>query len=176
MPPKRILTTPSPSNNPPSSKKWHEYLTVDVLMTVLNRSIFHPFIAWIIVLCLRAQATPYNHPAFIVASAYASFLTLIDIAFMVSDRIAFGLPRQVDLSEEVIVVTGGASGIGRLIAQIYGLRGVSVAVLDIADEKNVEGWGDIGTIEYYRCDIGLRCEVESVARRIEEDVSLFPWI
>ncbi|KAL4811503.1 hypothetical protein BDV18DRAFT_10374 [Aspergillus unguis] len=169
MPPKRILTTASPSINPTITKKWHEHLTLDVLMKVLNRSIFHPFIAWIIVLCLRAQATPYNHPAFTVASAYATFLTLLDIAFMISDRIAFGAPRTVDLSEEVVVVTGGASGLGRLVAQIYGLRGVSVAVLDIEDEKDVEGWGDVGGIEYYRCDIGVRSEVESVARKIEKE-------
>lgn len=91
---------------------------------------------------------------------------------MISDRIAFGAPRQVDLSEEVIVITGGASGLGRLIAQIYGLRGASVAVLDIAEEKDVKGWEDVGGVEYYRCDIGVRCEVETVARRIEEDVCL----
>jgi hypothetical protein len=141
-------------------------------MTVLNQSILHPFIAWIIVLCLCAQATPYAHPAFIVAFAYATFLTLLDIAFMISDRIAFGVPRQVDLSEEVIVITGGASGLGRLVAQIYGLRGGSVAVLDIAEEKDVKGWEDVGGVEYYRCDIGVRDEVETVARRIEEDVCL----
>lgn len=95
---------------------------------------------------------------------------------MISDRIAFGVPRQVDLSEEVIVITGGASGLGRLVAQIYGLRGASVAVLDIAEEKDVKGWEDVGGVEYYRCDIGVRNEVETVARRIEEDVCLvFPY-
>lgn len=168
----RILTTPSRVNhpNPPPSKRWHEHLNIDLIMTVLTRSILHPFIAWIIVLCLRAQATPYAHPAFIVAFAYASFLTLLDIAFVISDRIAFGVPRQVDLSEEVIVITGGASGLGRLIAQIYGLRGASVAVLDIAEEKDLKGWEDVGGVEYYQCDIGVRDKVETVARRIEEDV------
>lgn len=169
----RILTTTSRANpNPPPSKQWHEHLNIDLIMTVLHRSVLHPFIAWIIVLCLRAQATPYAHPAFIVAFAYATFLTLLDIAFMISDRIAFGVPRQVDLSEEVIVITGGASGLGRLVAQIYGLRGASVAVLDIAKEKDVKGWEDVGGVEYYRCDIGVRDEVETVARRIEEDVCL----
>ncbi|KAL5336471.1 hypothetical protein BJX70DRAFT_278118 [Aspergillus crustosus] len=168
--PQRILTTPSSTSRPAPSKQWHEHLTLDLIMTVLNRSIFHPFIAWIIVLCVRAQATPYTHPAFIVASGYATFLTILDIAFMISDRIAFGVSREVDLSEEVIVITGGASGLGRLIAQIYGLRGVSVAVLDIADEKDVQGWADVGGVEYYRCDIGEREEVERVAQKIEEDL------
>ncbi|KAL2866728.1 uncharacterized protein BJX67DRAFT_125425 [Aspergillus lucknowensis] len=168
----RILTTSSLSIPPPTTpKQWHNYLTVDLIIAVLNRSIFHPFIAWIVVLCLRAQATPYTHPAFIIASGYATFLTVLDIAFMISDRIAFGASREVDLSEEVVVITGGASGLGRLVAQIYGLRGVSVAVLDIANPEDVTGWGDVvGGVEYYQCDIGNREEVESVAVRIVEDL------
>ncbi|RDW93287.1 uncharacterized protein DSM5745_00609 [Aspergillus mulundensis] len=170
MAPQRILTTPSPSLNPTPPKQWHEHLTFDLFMTVLNRSILHPFIAWIIVLCLRAQATPYTHPAFLAAAGYAIFLTALNIAFIISDQIAYGAPRHVDLSEEVIVITGGASGVGRLIAQIYGLRGASVAVLDIAEEKDVKGWEDVGGVEYYRCDIGVRGEIEAVARKIQEDL------
>ncbi|KAL4813242.1 hypothetical protein BDW67DRAFT_110836 [Aspergillus spinulosporus] len=170
MAPQRILTTPSPSLNPTTPKQWHEHLTVDLIVTVLNRSVFHPFIAWIIVLCLRAQATPYTHPAFLTAAAYATFLTILHVAFIINDQIAYGMPRQVDLSDEVIVITGGASGVGRLIAQIYGLRGVSVAVLDIAEQKDVKEWEDVGGVEYYKCDITVRGEVEEAARRIEEDL------
>ncbi|KAL4880054.1 hypothetical protein BJY04DRAFT_85618 [Aspergillus karnatakaensis] len=165
----RIVTTFSKSKSIPS-KRWHELLTFDLFITVLNRSLFHPFIAWIVVLCLRAQATPYTHPAFLFASGYATFLTVVDIAFMISDRIAYGMSREVDLSEEIIVITGGASGLGRLIAQIYGLRGASVAVLDVADEKDVQGWDDVGSVEYYQCDIGVREQVVQVARRIGEDL------
>ncbi|KAL4965127.1 uncharacterized protein BDV14DRAFT_58770 [Aspergillus stella-maris] len=170
MAPQRILTTPSPTNNPQPSPKWHNHLNIDLILKVLNRTFLHPFIAWIIVLCLRAQATPYNHPAFIIASGYASFLTALDIAFMISDRIAFGLPRTVDFDEEVVVITGGASGVGKLIAQIYALRGVSVAVLDIAEGVRGEEEGDAGRVEYYRCDIGVREEVERVKERIVKDL------
>ncbi|KAL2821078.1 hypothetical protein BJX63DRAFT_443589 [Aspergillus granulosus] len=167
----RILTTPVPSTCPPiPEKKWHDHITIDLIMTVLNRSIFHPFIAWIVVLCLRAQATPYGHPAFLIAAGYATFLTIVDIAFMISDRIAFGTSREVDLSEEVIVITGGASGLGRLIAQIYGLRGVTVAVLDIAEKGAVKGWEEVGGVEYYQCDIGDRGQVERVKERILQDL------
>ncbi|KAL2843636.1 hypothetical protein BJY01DRAFT_264201 [Aspergillus pseudoustus] len=166
----RILTTPVPSTFPPHpDKKWHNHITIDLIMTVLNRSILHPFIAWIVVLCLRAQATPYGHPAFLIAAGYAIILTIVDIAFMISDRIAFGLSREVDLSEEVVVITGGASGLGRLIAQIYGLRGVSVAVLDIAAE-DVKGWEEVGWVEYYQCDIGDREQVERAKERILQDL------
>ncbi|KAJ0419108.1 hypothetical protein BJY00DRAFT_286790 [Aspergillus carlsbadensis] len=167
----RILTTTVSSTSPPlPAERWHSHITIDLIMAVLNRSIFHPFIAWIVVLCLRAQATPYSHPAFVVAAGYATFLTIIDIAFMISDRIAFGASREVDLSEEVIVITGGASGLGRLIAQIYGLRGVSVAVLDIAAEGDVNGWEEVSGVEYYQCNVGVREEVERARERIMKDL------
>ena len=94
-----------------------------------------------------------------------------------NQRFAYGRPRNVDLSEEVIVVTGGASGLGLLIAEIYGMRGVSVAVLDVKDVGDGEGrgtdsigWSQTHGVEYYRCDVGDRAQVEEAARRIEADV------
>lgn len=79
-----------------------------------------------------------------------------------------------DLSEEVVVVTGGASGLGLLIARIYGLRGVSVAVLDIKEVGEIEeGWEEGSGVEYYRCDIGNRREAEWVMGKIREDVRSF---
>lgn len=89
---------------------------------------------------------------------------------MLNQRIAYGAPRTVELGDEVVVITGGASGLGLLIAQIYGLRGVSVAVLDVKDVAEVEGWEESSGVEYYQCDIGDRREVESTKRRIEKDV------
>lgn len=81
-----------------------------------------------------------------------------------------------DLEEEVVVITGGASGVGLLIASMYGMRGVSVAVLDIKqpDPDNTDGLGfdDMPGVEYYRCDVGDRKQVEEVAQRIESDVCL----
>jgi len=87
-----------------------------------------------------------------------------------NERIAYGMPREVDLSREVIVVTGGGSGLGQLIAQIYGMRGVSVAVLDVKEVGEVEGWDKLSGVEYYQCDVGDRKAVELTAKRIENDV------
>ena len=48
-----------------------------------------------------------------------------------SDRYAYGQPREVNLSDEVVVITGGKGGLGGCIAEVYGMKGVRVAVLDI---------------------------------------------
>lgn len=80
------------------------------------------------------------------------------------------MSRTVQLGEEVVVVTGGASGLGLLIARIYGMRGVRVAVLDVREVGHVEGWEEGVGVEYYRCDIGERSEVEGTLKRIEMEV------
>ncbi|EEP82444.1 conserved hypothetical protein [Uncinocarpus reesii 1704] len=155
-----------------NASHWLQYFTLDLVLRALNRTFLHPFIAWLIPLCLRAQVTPFSHPSFIIATAYATVLTLLYAVAVINKRIAYGLPRDVDLEEEVVVVTGGASGVGLLIAQMYGMRGVSVAVLDVKrpDEKQGLGFEEMPSVEYYQCDVGDRSQVEEVARRIEHDL------
>ncbi|KAE8352553.1 hypothetical protein BDV28DRAFT_123746 [Aspergillus coremiiformis] len=163
-PPNRILTSP---RNATPSPKWHSALTLDLVLRVLRRTILHPWPAWILVLSLRAQVTPPSDPAFVLATGYAILLTLVAVAKVVNARVADGVPRTVELSEEVVVITGGASGLGLLIARIYGMSGVSVAVLDVKGEDEVEGCEEM---VYYRCDVGDRGELERVLGRIEEEL------
>ena len=71
-----------------------------------------------------------------------------------------------DLSEEVIVITGGASGLGLLIAEVYGMRGATVAVLDVKDLES----GDARGVSHYRCNVGDKDQVAKAAIDIERDV------
>jgi hypothetical protein len=170
----KINVSPPPTGLMASpEKKWYQHITLDLFIKVLNQTFLHPFIAWIVVLCLRAQATPTRHPSFIIAVSYAVLLTLFTGAKMLNHRIAYGPPREVDLPHEVIVVTGGGSGLGQLIAQVYGMRGASVAVLDIKEVGEVEGWDELSGVEYYQCDVADRKALEMTARRIEDDVSYY---
>ena len=99
---------------------------------------------------------------------WATIVTLAWMGSVINQRIAYGLPRDVDLSEEVIVITGGASGLGMLIAEVYGMRGATVAVLDVNDMEHQEARG----ITYYRCDVSDKDQVAKVAAQIEKEVSL----
>ncbi|KAI9696051.1 MAG: hypothetical protein M1836_005882 [Candelina mexicana] len=148
-----------------SDKPWHTYLTIDLLLQVANKTFLHPFVAWMIPLCLRAQAASFRQTSMQLALAYAIALTFLSILSVINKRIAYGLPREVDLSEEVIVITGGASGLGLLIAEVYGMRGASVAVLDVKELDAKEAMG----VEFYRCDVGDRGQVDRVAKEIEKD-------
>lgn len=101
-----------------------------------------------------------------LAVVYAALITLLWLLSMLNRWIAYGSARAVDLEDEVIVITGGASGLGMLIAEVYGMRGASVAVLDV---KQMDG--EMKGIEYYRCDVGDREQVQRTAMQIEEDVT-----
>lgn len=69
----------------------------------------------------------------------------------------------------MVVITGGASGLGRCIAETYGMRGASVAVLDVKEvEGGVEAWGE--GCRWYRCDVGSFDHVQKVKGEIEKDV------
>ncbi|KAK3713749.1 hypothetical protein LTR37_008235 [Vermiconidia calcicola] len=149
-------------------RSWYQYVTIDLIVHILNRSIFHPYIAWLIPLCLRAVATQYDAPEFIAACIWATSVTLQRVLGVVNKRIAYGVPREVDWDEEVVVITGGANGLGKILAEMYGMRGASVAVLDIRKpEKESEG---LAGVRFYACDVGDAAAVEKAKNEIEKDV------
>lgn len=109
----------------------------------------------------------------IVSIVWATMVTLLWMGNVISHKIAYGMHREVDLSEEVIVITGGASGLGLLVAEVYGMRGATVAVLDIAELENTDARG----ITYYKCDVGDKAQIARVAAQIERDVRiLIQWL
>lgn len=105
----------------------------------------------------------------------------------VNSRLAYGAPRAVEWEDEVVVVTGGMGGLGGCLAEILALRGVAVAVLDVArvpraraggegdgdgeggEEELVDGEEREG-VRYYYCDVGDGEQVERVWGRVVKDV------
>jgi hypothetical protein len=156
----------SPYSRPPQRDSWFAPVSIDMVAKVFMTTFFHPFVAWIIPLCFRAQNMFWDAPPMLVSIGWASFITVIWIFSVINDRLAFGLPREVDLSEEVIVITGGASGLGLLIAEVYGMRGATVAVLDTREMENGEARG----VTFYQCDVSDKAQLARVATEIERDV------
>lgn len=141
-------------------------LSVDLILKVLNVTIFHPFIAWIIPLCFRAEHMKYEAMPMRVTIAWAVAVTLVWFLNKFNHKVAYGMHREVDLTEEVIVVTGGASGLGLLISEVYGMRGATVAVLDKSELESTDARG----ITYYKCDVTDKKEIARVAVEIERDL------
>lgn len=147
-------------------RPWHTHFTIDTINTVLQRTFLHPFVAWMLPLCLRAQVTPWHYLEMKIAIAYASLITLYWIFTVFDKRIAYGIPRDIDLEEEVVVITGGTNGLGLLIAEVYGMRGANVAVLDTEELEHAEDKG----ISFYKCDVSDKAQVEKAAKEIEKEV------
>ena len=152
---------------PPQRDSWFAPFSVDLFAKVFKVSIFHPFVCWLVPLCLRARVFRWDSPTMLGAFAWAIFITVLWGLGNLNQRVAHGKPRKVDLSEEVIVVTGGASGLGMLVAEVYGMRGASVAVLDVNEMDNGEARG----VTFYKCDISDKNQVIATSKQIEKDVS-----
>lgn len=110
----------------------------------------------------------WDHTAMHISLAYASSLTLLFFLNVLNKQIAYTKPRKVDLGEEVIVITGGSRGLGLLIAEVYGMRGATVAVLDIEELEA----GDARGVTAYKCDVGDSAQVARVAAQIEKEACI----
>ena len=151
-----------------SHQKWYSQLTIDLFALILQRSIFHPFIAWLIPLCQRAIGAPGDSIQVLSTTYYAALITALWILGLLDRKIAYGQPRELDWENEVVIITGGAGGLGKIMAEMYGMRGVSVALLDIREPVwESEGMADV---KFYRCGVGKRTDVERVKGQIEKDV------
>lgn len=81
---------------------------------------------------------------------------------------------------EVVVITGGKSGLGGVLAEILAMRGVEVAVLDVAvtekeEEEREEGSGDEKGMRLYKCDVGDAQALERVWGRVVKEVCITPF-
>lgn len=150
---------------------WHSQLTLDLLVHVLSRTLFHPFLAALLPLCLRAIAAPYDSSSFILACAFAISVSLYRVLDVWNRRLAYGAPREIDWENEVVVITGGVAGLGGCLAEIFALRGVGVAVLDIAVDGNILKSGEEKEgVKYYYCDVGDYEQVEEVWKSVVKDL------
>ena len=152
---------------PRGGDAWLAPLSIDMFVRVAITTVFHPFITALVPLCLRARTYSWTSTAMIVSIGWAAIISLLWTLSLINQRIAYGSKREVDLREEVIVITGGAGGLGGLLAEVYGMRGASVVVLDVADASDVAARG----ISYYKCDVGDQDALSKAAAQIKNDVS-----
>ena len=117
-------------------KPWHAYLTIDLVARVLANSVFHPFIAWLIPLCLRALSYPADHPWVRNSMIYAAAVAVLALLQLLDERLAWGSRRPIEWDDEVVVITGGSGGLGRIMAEMFSIKGVSVALLDVRPSES----------------------------------------
>ena len=145
---------------------WYQSLTIDLLIRILNNSIFHPFVAALIPLTLCAGGIAYWSKEVKNTIYWAIFICILHALAPLNQRLAYGKPRQVEEEEEVIVITGGGSGLGKCLAETYAMKGGTVAVLDIQVSNKVEG------VRYFDCDVADSAAVEATWAMIEKELGV----
>ena len=82
--------------------------------------------------------------------------------------------RFKDVSQDTVLITGGGSGIGRLMAQRFAALGSRVVILDVNEAGMKETASLItksnGSCVYYVCDVSNRQHVFSIAAKIRDEV------
>ena len=83
----------------------------------------------------------------------------------------FSMKKWYDLTGEVAIVTGGATGLGLAITRCLVSAGAKVAVISRADPSRAEDvLGEFGdAVRFYQHDIGKTEDSDAVVKRIVED-------
>ncbi|KAK4230637.1 hypothetical protein QBC38DRAFT_534134 [Podospora fimiseda] len=77
-----------------------------------------------------------------------------------------GVDDEYDWKKEIVVITGGAGGIGGGVVKLLGEMGVKVVVLDIQPLTYEAG----PTVHYFKCDITSPKTIAAVAEKIRAQV------
>ncbi|KAH0153571.1 NAD(P)-binding protein, partial [Aureobasidium melanogenum] len=100
----------------------------------------------------------------------ALWYTLLYSASALNIRLGLGKAKKFVWSDQIAVVTGGAGGLGWLVAKLLELKGAEVVVWDI---KAPEEWNEDDedeAIKWYKVDVGNAEEVDSAYRKVQNDI------
>ncbi|KAI6130321.1 retinal short-chain dehydrogenase/reductase [Pisolithus croceorrhizus] len=148
----------------------NDMIDIDVVVSVLSRTAFSPFFTILVPVFYLSQGHPvkssivwYSFTYWVAISAFWSLRWLSKVY-----RNGIGsllLRRPLDWSEQIVLITGGSSGVGELLANTLAFRNVTVVVLDIKPIVT-----DNSNITFYQCDVSKWDEVKAVAKKVIEEV------
>ncbi|KAG8955569.1 hypothetical protein FRC04_007560 [Tulasnella sp. 424] len=146
-----------------------QVVDVDVFVKVVSNTMLSPFFAIWVPIFYKSQGLPWTSPIIFWSCLYVLSVFLFRGLRSIDRRwrngTLFGSGDRIDWSEQVVVITGGAGGIGGLLANTLAIRGVTVAIMDVVPLVT-----ENHNIEYYKCDVSNYDEVQHVAAKIVEEL------
>lgn len=145
-------------------------LDIDLVVKVLAHTAFSPFFLFFIPIFYVFQGAKYTDPVVFLSGVYYLvvssfwFLKWYSRLYRNQGSLLFR-PGRFDWGEQIILITGGASGIGELLANTLAVRNVTVVVLDV-NPIVTENYN----ITYYKCDVSQWEEVEAISKKIIEEI------
>ncbi|KAG9517575.1 NAD(P)-binding protein, partial [Aureobasidium melanogenum] len=150
----------------PTTPSWN----LDYLLHLTR--IFFPPLGHIYSLCIgyTLSILVINSAIPVAPVVVALLYTLLYSASALNTRLGHGKAKKVVWSDQIAVVTGGAGGLGWLVAKLLELKGAEVVVWDI---KAPEEWNEDDEdedIKWYKVDVGNAEEVDSAYRKVQNDI------
>ncbi|TFK83113.1 retinal short-chain dehydrogenase/reductase [Polyporus arcularius HHB13444] len=148
----------------------YDSFDVDLIVKVLAHTAFSPFFTFFIPLFYYFQGARWPEPTLVFTAFFNVAVSIFWFARWCSrlyrnqGNLLFG-PGRLDWGDQLVVVTGGSSGIGELVANTLAVRNVNVVVLDVKPIVT-ENYN----ITYYECDVSKWEDVERVSKQIVEEL------
>ncbi|KAF8484693.1 retinal short-chain dehydrogenase/reductase [Russula ochroleuca] len=143
---------------------------LDLVVKVLSHTAFSPFFLFLLPSFFFFQGHKLTDIPVLATSVYWVlvssfwFLKWYSRLYRNQGSLLFG-PGAADWGEQIVLITGGASGVGELLANTLAVRNVTVVVLDVKPIVT-----ENFNITYYKCDVTKQDEVEAVARKVIEEI------
>ncbi|KAL2256785.1 hypothetical protein VTK26DRAFT_1123 [Humicola hyalothermophila] len=144
----------------------------DTVLKIIRNTALNPKL--LLPLLLLAKYTKKGQDLSILhPTAYSRLKTLLALGLIkwVNSYLSRGVLNnwvddRYDWSREIVLITGGAGGIGGEVVQLLAEKGIKVVVLDIQPLTYPAG----PTVHYFKCDITSPKTIAAVAREIRATV------
>ncbi|KAJ7368559.1 retinal short-chain dehydrogenase/reductase [Mycena albidolilacea] len=145
-------------------------LDIDLFIKVFSHTAFSPFFVMLIPTFYIFQGAKLTDTIVLASAAYyvfvCSFWAIKWISRLYTNQgNLFYAPRPFEWGEQIVVITGGSSGVGELLANTLAVKSVTVVVLDLKPIQTQNY-----NIAYYKCDVSKWEEVEAVSKKIIEEI------
>ncbi|KAF2195378.1 NAD(P)-binding protein [Zopfia rhizophila CBS 207.26] len=156
----------------PMRSEWklaREGVTADTLGRLVHRTLLNPALTLPLVLLARytqkGNALSQSHGA---AFKWLKTLLYTGLASRVSSFLDDAVTNNwsndtYDWMKEVVVVTGGSDGIGKIVVELFAERGIKVAVLDVQPLT----FDAPPSVRFFKCDLASTSSIAQAASEIK---------
>ncbi|UPK97746.1 hypothetical protein LCI18_008681 [Fusarium solani-melongenae] len=148
-----------------------EGFCADVVLRLFRRTVLNPALLFPLVLLARFTKSGQDLAKLHPTSRHLGTLFCVALARWVSDWASEKARNnwvndKYDWTREIVLVTGGAGGIGGHMVQLLDERGITVVVLDVQPMS----FAVSANVHHFQCDLRSPENVEAVAEKVRAQV------